>query len=106
MAVKCKCDSGGYRRYGDEIAGRKVAQAMHLDACINCGYVPTSPTFAQVRQPPVSQKKLLGDRVSDAFERVGVDKVTKAITKATGFDCGCNKRREQLNEFSRKHGKP
>lgn len=95
MSIKCKC--GTYRRYGDEIAGRSIAPAMNLDACINCGYVPNKNT---------AQRPELGDRVANVMEKVGIKKVTDAIHKTTGFDCGCNKRRERLNEFSRKYGKP
>lgn len=98
MAVKCKC--GTYRRYGDEIAGRQVAPAMHMDACINCGYVPVNNSSKHHVRPE------LGDRVSNVMEKVGAKKVADVIHKATGFDCGCDKRRERLNEFSRKFGKP
>lgn len=97
MGIKCKC--GTYRRYGDEIAGRKVAPAMHLDACINCGYVP--PAKVVERNQPE-----FGDRVANVMEKVGIKKVTDKIHEKTGFDCGCDKRRQKLNEFSRKFGKP
>lgn len=97
MAIKCKC--GTYRRYGDEIAGRNVAPAMHVDACVNCGYVPPTKVAQRKDQPE------LGDRVANVLEKVGAKKVTDAIHKATGFDCGCDKRRQKLNEFSRKFGK-
>lgn len=98
MAVKCKC--GTYRRYGDEIAGRSVAPAMHIDACINCGYVPVNNKSTAQPRPE------LGDRVANVMERIGAKKITDAIHNKTGFDCGCDKRRERLNEFSRKYGKP
>jgi len=91
----CKC--GTYRRYGDEIAGRAVAPAMNLDACINCGYVPTRK---------ITERQELGDRVAHVMDKIGAKKVTEVIHKTTGFDCGCDKRRERLNEFSRKYGKP
>ncbi len=97
MAVKCKC--GTYRRYGDEIAGRNVAHAMHLDACVNCGYVP--PPKVSQRQAAEPTPKELGDRVHDVMKAVGVTKVTEVIKKTTGFDCGCDKRRQKLNDFSR-----
>lgn len=102
MAVKCKC--GTYRPYWKEIEGRNIAPAMHLDACVNCGYVPNRTK--RVSNTPVQPKPELGDRVASALSKVGADKVTEAITKATGFDCGCNRRKEKLNEFSRKFGKP
>ena len=43
--------------------------------------------------------KGLGDRVEDAIKKTGLDKVAKAYTKATGKDCGCNKRKQQLNKW-------
>ncbi len=104
MAIKCKC--GTYRRYGDEIAGRVVAPAMHLDACVNCGYVPPAKVAQRQSVEVPEAKPELGDRVANALEKVGAKKVTDAIHKATGFDCGCDKRRQRLNEFSRKFGKP
>jgi len=99
MSIKCKC--GTYRRYGDEIAGRQVAIAMNLDACVNCGYVPP----AKVVQRGTTPKPELGDRVTNVLTKVGAKKLTDALERATGFDCGCDKRREQLNAFSRKFGK-
>lgn len=102
MAIKCKC--GTYRRYGDEIAGRNIAPAMHLDACVNCGYVP--PSKVAQRQVTEPSEPGLGDKIAGVLESVGAKKVTDAIHKATGFDCGCDKRRQRLNEFSRKFGKP
>ena len=105
MSVKCKC--GTYRRYGDEIAGRRVAQAMHLDACVNCGYVPnkkTDSTRTNVIVPNQSQEepRRLGDMVSDGLNAIGGKRVSKAIEKVTGRDCGCNKRREFLNKIDEK----
>lgn len=93
MAI-CKC--GTYRRYGDEIAGRNIAPAMNLDACVNCGYVPVNTST------PAPNRKLLGDRVAESLEKVGAKKVTEAVNKATGFDCGCDKRRQFLNKLDKK----
>jgi len=101
MAVNCKC--GTYRPYWKEIEGRNIAHAMHLDSCVNCGYVPGFGK--RISKPIAKLKPELGDRVESALSKIGADKVTEAITKVTGFDCGCNKRKERLNEFSRKFGK-
>lgn len=100
--MKCKC--GNYRRYGDEIAGRRIAPAMHLDACVNCGYVPNKKVDPKVTNVQVSQpeKKRLGDYVADGLEAVGGKQVAKAIEKVTGKDCGCNKRRQFLNNIDKK----
>jgi hypothetical protein len=101
--IKCKC--GTYRRYGDEIAGRRVAPAMNLDACCNCGYVPTQKVntkVTDVKLPQTDSKKRLGDVVADTLGAVGGDKVAKVIEKVTGKDCGCNRRRKLLNNLDRK----
>lgn len=98
MAIACKC--GTYRRYGDEIVGRTVAPAMHLDACVNCGYIPASKPTKRATRPE------LGDRVANVMEATGIKKVVDVIHEKTGFDCGCDKRRKRLNEFSRKFGRP
>lgn len=100
--MKCKC--GTYRRYGDEIAGRNVAQAMHLDACVNCGYVPNKKVDPKVTnvQLSIPEKKRLGDIVADGLEALGGKVISNAIKEATGRDCGCDKRRTFLNNLDKK----
>ena len=46
----------------------------------------------------------LGDIVAKVTKATGLDKVARAISRATGKDCGCNKRRESLNRH-RIHGR-
>jgi len=43
------------------------------------------------------KKKGLGDTIEAITEATGVKKVVQAISKATGKDCGCGKRKEYLN---------
>ncbi len=46
------------------------------------------------------EPKGLGDLVANITYFTGIDSAVKKITKAVGFsDCGCSKRREQLNEL-------
>lgn len=42
----------------------------------------------------------LGDTVAKITNTLGLDKVAESVAKAVGKDdCGCNKRREKLNEL-------
>lgn len=41
----------------------------------------------------------LGDIVAYITRKTGVEGVVKRFTKATGIDCGCDKRKELLNEL-------
>ena len=43
------------------------------------------------------QSKGFGDTVSKIAKAVGADKIAKEYDKATGKDCGCNKRKDTLN---------
>jgi len=74
--VLINCDCGTYRPYKNE-AGEHNKPAMHLDACVNCGYIPG-----------------LGDKLATAIAKVGITPKTP--------DCGCAKRQQQLNEFGKK----
>jgi len=42
----------------------------------------------------------LGDTVEKITSATGIKKATEVVTKAIGIkDCGCNKRKEKLNEY-------
>lgn len=43
------------------------------------------------------QPKGLGDTIEKITEVTGIKAVVKAISKVTNTDCGCNKRKAQLN---------
>ena len=46
------------------------------------------------------ESKGLGDTIAKITNAVGLDKVAENVAKAVGKeDCGCNKRREKLNEL-------
>lgn len=46
-----------------------------------------------------SKSKGLGDTIEKITRVTGVKKVVEAVAEATGKDCGCNKRKEKLNEL-------
>ena len=39
----------------------------------------------------------LGDSIEKFTTKTGIKKVVDTVAKATGSDCGCNKRRDTLN---------
>lgn len=39
----------------------------------------------------------LGDTIEKVTKATGIKKVVDTVAKATGKDCGCNKRRDTLN---------
>lgn len=46
------------------------------------------------------EPKGLGDLIHTITFVTGIEKVTKTITESIGIkDCGCNKRKEQLNKL-------
>jgi len=45
------------------------------------------------------KSKGLGDTVAKITKATGIKKVVDTVAKATGKDCGCNKRQETLNRF-------
>ena len=50
----------------------------------------------------MSKKELLGDKVEKVLKKVGGDKAAKVYEKVTKKPCGCQKRKEKLNNFHRK----
>jgi hypothetical protein len=43
------------------------------------------------------KSKGLGDTIQKITTATGIKKVVDTVAKATGKDCGCNKRRDALN---------
>ena len=41
----------------------------------------------------------LGDSIEKIVKATGIKKVVNAVSKATGRDCGCNKRKQTLNRL-------
>jgi hypothetical protein len=55
------------------------------------------------KQKQVKKNKMkskgLGDTVEKITEATGIKKVVETISKATGKDCGCGKRKDALNRI-------
>lgn len=45
----------------------------------------------------MEKSKGLGDTIEKLTTVTGVKKIVETVAKATGKDCGCNKRRDALN---------
>ena len=45
-------------------------------------------------------KKYLGDKIADGLAALGI--TPQRVSKLMGGDCGCNKRKEKLNELHKK----
>jgi hypothetical protein len=46
------------------------------------------------------ESKGLGDTIAKITNAVGLDRVAESVAKAVGKeDCGCNKRRQKLNDM-------
>jgi len=48
------------------------------------------------------EEKHLGDNVEDLLHGVGADKLAKLYEEVSGNDCGCNKRKEWLNNLHKR----
>tara|TARA_R110000787_G_C13232597_1_gene427405 strand:+ start:238 stop:399 length:162 start_codon:yes stop_codon:yes gene_type:complete len=44
------------------------------------------------------KSKGLGDTIEKATKATGIKKIVDAVSRVTGVDCGCSKRRDALNE--------
>tara|TARA_R110002012_G_scaffold3164_1_gene14792 strand:- start:749 stop:913 length:165 start_codon:yes stop_codon:yes gene_type:complete len=45
------------------------------------------------------KSKGLGDSIEKITKATGIKKVVNAVSKVTGKDCGCNKRKDTLNRL-------
>ena len=45
------------------------------------------------------KSKGLGDTIEKITKATGIKKVVNTISKATGKDCGCNKKKDKLNKL-------
>jgi hypothetical protein len=46
-----------------------------------------------------NKSKGLGDTIEKITKATGIKKVVDTVSKATGKDCGCDKRRDTLNRI-------
>ena len=54
----------------------------------------------QMQETENQESKGLGDTIAKVTHAVGLDKVAESVAHAIGKeDCGCNKRREMLNDL-------
>ncbi len=53
----------------------------------------------EIRRILNSESKGVGDTVEKIAVKTGLSKITEAYTKNTGKDCGCNKRKNILNQL-------
>ena len=47
----------------------------------------------------MEKSKGLGDSIEKLTKATGIKKVVDTVSKATGKDCGCNKRKNTLNRL-------
>jgi len=47
----------------------------------------------------MAEEKLLGDIVEEQLKKVHADKIAAAVSKVTKKPCGCEKRKEALNNM-------
>lgn len=57
------------------------------------------PTSYQEYLERLKSHKGVGDTVAAVTHATGLDKLSQAYEALTGKDCGCNKRRDQLNKI-------
>lgn len=48
---------------------------------------------------PKAKSEGLGDTIEKVTKATGIKKVVEVFSKATGLDCGCDARKEKLNEI-------
>jgi hypothetical protein len=46
-----------------------------------------------------NKNKGLGDTIEKITKATGIKKIVETVSKATGKDCGCDKRRDALNRI-------
>ena len=47
----------------------------------------------------MAKSKGLGDTIEKITKATGIKKVVDTVAKATGKDCGCNKRKDNINKM-------
>ena len=47
----------------------------------------------------MTNSKGLGDTIEKITKATGIKKVVDTVAKATGKDCGCNKRKDNINKM-------
>jgi hypothetical protein len=87
--------------YGPGKSGEKPTSEQRRKAKLQARkkHRPPRARDVQVRTPPVKAKtrKLLGDHVASALEKVGITK--ERVTSFLGKPCPCAKRQRKLNQL-------
>tara|TARA_Y100001938_G_scaffold91980_1_gene126156 strand:+ start:309 stop:482 length:174 start_codon:yes stop_codon:yes gene_type:complete len=52
-----------------------------------------------MKRTRIGQSRGLGDSIEKFTTATGIKKAVDTVAKATGKDCGCNKRRDSLNRM-------
>ena len=90
MALRIKCEFSN-------VTGTGQAPIIHCAAEKHGG----RPTLVQCQSCEHFQRrsKGLGDRVERLAIKTGAKRIVQAVSRKTGKDCGCEKRRRKLNEM-------
>ena len=88
--MKCQCLKPGYC----ETHQRNMCKVRHAECRDKLGY------FEVFQQSMNAKKKTgLGDRIEAITKATGIKTVVDAVSKITGRSCGCQQRKEKLNEM-------
>jgi len=52
-----------------------------------------------MKRTRIGESRGLGDSIEKLTTSLGIKKAVDTVAKATGKDCGCNKRRDSLNRM-------
>ena len=52
-----------------------------------------------MKRTRVGESRGLGSSIEKFTKATGIKKAVETVAKATGKDCGCNKRKQKLNEM-------
>jgi hypothetical protein len=52
-----------------------------------------------MKRTRIGQSRGLGDSIEKFTKATGIKKAVDTVAKATGKDCGCNKRKDSLNRM-------
>jgi len=90
MAIRINCEFA-------TVNARAGAPVIHCGAAKHGGF----PSLVQCKKCKHFQHTIkgLGDRVERLAARSGVARGVEAISRKTGKDCGCNRRKEKLNQL-------
>lgn len=86
----CRCEGGDNRKSDNW----RVRHGL----CKRCNVTAPPPDHTVTTVRPQAQMRGLGDAVHAVTTATGIAAAVHTVEKITGWDCGCNKRRELLNQ--------